>query len=1085
MKPAWGPVVVLGLLVTVVAGRSGAAEAPGAPATVGELIVKGRYQEARAALEGALKSTPDDPALLWDLARVLHETGRWDEAVPVLDRLGSDPRAAALAGEMLFERGEHEKALAVLKKAGPDLWAQAVTGLVHRSRGQDQLADQLFTPLVQTKPDSLTKSRDLWALAVAAREMKEFQSSMDALTKAQEVDPQDWRARVLTGELFASKYQINDGLAEYEAVLKQNPTHPDALAGKSVILAQTVDVELARELARKALSINPMMVEPHLVIARICEREEDLQGMLSAVEAALSVNPRSLDALATRAACHWLRGDRTAYEATVAECLKSCPTFADLYWVLGESCARRRRVVEAESFYRKALAVDPELAEAETSLGNLFMREGREEEARGHLEKSFDMDRYNYRTLNIIKLLDYMEKDFSIGRSPHFVFKVDEAREGFLTRIFLPVLEGFYPDLLTRFRYQPSEPIIIELFPRHDWFAARIEGTPWIGITGACFGKVIAAESPRVNAGSTNSREVLRHEITHAVNLQQSQRRLPMWLAEGLAVQEESGVPVSQWDPLLKRGLAVGDILPLSRLNSGFTRAKNAAQRQLAYYQASLAVADLRKSHGQAALLALIGLLEKGADPRTAFETALKVPFETVEARAMDAWKAVAAASPVRAEFALDDLATLQEKAAGGGAVELANFALACMQHKRHVEAHAALKKIVQDEAGAPAEVLALAGDFLMSRSNPDKAALRYQAALGKEPGCYHALMGMARIALASRPGDAEPFLTRASAAFPDLLEPHEELRKIHRTRGDQEKELAQLKELARLQLHKAEPWMDLAALQLARKDAPGALKALDELIFIDTANPRVHEMRARALETTGPSESALDAWTIHYRLRAYPCLTDSKPGQGWDVLKGAIDTETGLRRWAAILASGQVGCPEAAAALSSLMSDPDGESSHKAALALGQRLDARAAPTLIQAIGCSGPGRCGERALEALRRLAGRGFSTADQWRQWLSPREKRPRQDWVLESLEEAGYKARWDQPKEELPTLLSALGAKDWWIRENAWLELSRTVKRCYGRGAFGPHPAGEEPDWEPIRKNAAARFQAWWEKNKERF
>ena len=88
------------------------------------------------------------------------------------------------------------------------------------------------------------------------------------------------------------------------------------------------------------------------------------------------------------------------------------------------------------------------------------------------------------------------------------------------------------------------------------------------------------------------------------------------------------------------------------------------------------------------------------------------------------------------------------------------------------------------------------------------------------------------------------------------------------------------------------------------------------------------------------------------------------------------------------------------------------------------------------------------------------------------------------MLESLEQAGFKANWGEPAEEIPVLLKALKAADWWVRETAWRELSRSAKFSYGRGTFGPDPVGMEQEYAGLRQEATARFQAWWDRYRAR-
>ena len=170
--------------------------------------------------------------------------------------------------------------------------------------------------------------------------------------------------------------------------------------------------------------------------------------------------------------------------------------------------------------------------------------------------------------------------------------------------------------------------------------------------------------------------------------------------------------------------------------------------------------------------------------------------------------------------------------------------------------------------------------------------------------------------------------------------------------------------------------------------------------------------MFATVAEETKDTDGALAAWTLHWRLRTYPYLQDSKAGGGLDKLQAAV-TGTGSLKELGAVAAGDTVASKAALDWLAGLTKGKGEVAHAAGLALGRALDARAVQPLIAALGCTGPGACGAKALEGLRRLTGRGYTTAAEWQGWAKDRLKKEREDWVLESLEQAGFKANWGEP------------------------------------------------------------------------
>jgi hypothetical protein len=166
----------------------------------------------------------------------------------------------------------------------------------------------------------------------------------------------------------------------------------------------------------------------------------------------------------------------------------------------------------------------------------------------------------------------------------------------------VPFAKEALASLSKQWDFKPTGPILIEMFPKHDDFAVRIMGLPgMIGALGVCFGTVVALDSPKARPpGEFSWQETLLHELTHVITLQMSNNRVPRWLTEGISVWQERNarpdwgrethVPFAQ-------ALEQDKILKLKDLNEGFQDPKMIV---LAYYEASLVVDHLMKTHGPA-----------------------------------------------------------------------------------------------------------------------------------------------------------------------------------------------------------------------------------------------------------------------------------------------------------------------------------------------------------------------------------------------------------------------------------------------------------------------------------------------------
>ena len=100
---------------------------------------------------------------------------------------------------------------------------------------------------------------------------------------------------------------------------------------------------------------------------------------------------------------------------------------------------------------------------------------------------------------------------------------------------------GVWEGLVQAFKIPPyllPGPILIELFNNHPMFSGRVLALPDLHTIGACTGRMIALVSPHdkgnVLAKPFNWKRVLRHELVHIFNLEQTNFLVPHWFTEGL-----------------------------------------------------------------------------------------------------------------------------------------------------------------------------------------------------------------------------------------------------------------------------------------------------------------------------------------------------------------------------------------------------------------------------------------------------------------------------------------------------------------------------------------------------------------------
>jgi predicted Zn-dependent protease len=292
------------------------------------------------------------------------------EARAVLAAAPGDPRAALILGSALRRRGDAAGALAVLAplaRAYPNAaLTQYELGLVLAARGDAAGAIAALTRTTEASRDHADAWRALGELKFAAGDARGAEAAFAQQRRASVRDPQ---LRPAAEALCAGR------LREAEALLRARlSAHPDNAAA----LAMLADVVLrqglyadAEILLARALELDPAADDARFAYASALFHQQKAPEALPHLQRLLDAEPENAAYRNLMAAVLALVGefDRALrlYEGLLADYERQPP----LWLNYGHALRTVGRADAAIAAFRRAIALDPDLAEAYLGLANL------------------------------------------------------------------------------------------------------------------------------------------------------------------------------------------------------------------------------------------------------------------------------------------------------------------------------------------------------------------------------------------------------------------------------------------------------------------------------------------------------------------------------------------------------------------------------------------------------------------------------------------------------------------------------------------------------------------------------------------
>jgi cellulose synthase operon protein C len=467
-----------------------------------------------------------------------------------------------------------------------------------RKHGQQAEAKSCYESLVRTNSPYL-RAEGYWGLEQYDQANEEFR----IVTAQPGSDP---LYKVRWGMLLHQRFNNTDAVGLFQEALQKDPKNAQAYLGLAIVSADGFDGK-ATDYVSQALVLDPKLMEAHEFAANLALEDADTEHALKEADAALALSPDALNAMAIHAAVELL-ADRSP-DPWLDKIHKVNAGYAEGYTHVAHYLELNYRFEDAIGYYRKAIEADPRYWPARSDLGVGLMRLGQEDEPFKQLEMCYNNGYRDAETVNSLRLLDSY-KNFVTYKENGTILRLRKNEADLLHPYYEAELQRIIRTYDKKYKMKLTGPVQVEVYPDHEDFAVRTMGMPGLGALGVTFGQVVAMDSPSARKpGDFNWGSTLWHEMSHVYILTATNRRVPRWFTEGLAVHEETQVSPEWGDrvsPEILAAIRDKKLLPVAKLDRGFIFPDYPAQVVVSYFEAGSICDYIQSRWGEDKLLDMV-----------------------------------------------------------------------------------------------------------------------------------------------------------------------------------------------------------------------------------------------------------------------------------------------------------------------------------------------------------------------------------------------------------------------------------------------------------------------------------------------
>ena len=331
------------------------------------------------------------------LAALDHAAGRKDEAYATLDKVLANDKtnlqALLIKSTMLLSDGRRDDALVPAELAvhshGESTAAFFTLGRVQVARNQTDAAISAYNEALRLNPRATGAQIALARLHLATGKAGESVSFAQDAVKS---DPRNPGARLTLVRGLLARGDLQQAAPEIARLSSEYPNMAAVHVQKGVLLARQKDLSGARKEFEAALRLEPASVEALGGMVALDFAAKQPAAAVSRVNDRSNRPDASASVLMLAARAYAAAGDQQKAERTLRRILEKDASYLPAYSALGELYLRQQKLDSALTEFEVLAKRDPKPVAALTLAGIILQAQGKSHEARTRFERVLELD---------------------------------------------------------------------------------------------------------------------------------------------------------------------------------------------------------------------------------------------------------------------------------------------------------------------------------------------------------------------------------------------------------------------------------------------------------------------------------------------------------------------------------------------------------------------------------------------------------------------------------------------------------------------------------------------------------------------